>query len=193
MVDLVTAVASNSGATARFKNTRRIFVSPGQFEELATTATWVLQQTTNVPQLFTTDGSTTNILGIPFPGEFSNSKIQDGGTAVDRGIKIVGLELMYTVATSALGAFTCDIFKVAFAAADGAPTATTIVSTDTFLPDGNDGTEVDVHRFSTLVAENDRFFMDGDLVVYAELNMTDGTASDITIHGAIWHVERYEE
>ncbi len=193
MADLATAQVDSAGVVSGFKNTRRIFVSPGQFEELATTATWVLQQTTNVPQFFTTDASSTNILGIPFPGEFSNAKIQGGQSAVDRGVKIVGLELMFTVATSALGAFTCDIFKVAFAAADGAPTATTIASTDTFLPDGNDGTEIDVHRFSTLIAASDRFFMTGDLVVYAELNMTDGTASDITIHGAIWHVERTEE
>ena len=146
MADLATAQVDSSGAVSGFKNTRRIFVGPEQFAELAVTATWTLQQTANIPEKFTADASSTNIFGIPFPGEFSNAKIQGGQTAVDRGVKIVGLEIMYEIENSALGAMTLDIFKLAIAAADGQPTATTVVSTDTFLPDGNDGTEVDVHR-----------------------------------------------
>lgn len=193
MADLATAQVDSSGVVSGFKNTRRIFVGPAQFEELAVTATWTLQQTSNIPEKFTADVSTTNIFGIPFPAEFSNAKIQGGQGSVDRGVKIVGLEIFFEIENSALGGFSLDIFKVAFAASDGQPTATTIVSTDTFLPDGNNGTQVDVHRVSTLIAEADRFFLTGDLVVYAELNLTDGTGSDCTLWGAIWHVERTEE
>ena len=43
------------------------------------------------------------------------------------------------------------------------------------------------------MAVGDRFFLDDTTSVYAEVNMTDGTASDIIIRGAIWHYERLEE
>lgn len=193
MANLATARVDSHGGISAFKNTRRVFVSPAEFQELAVTATFTLQQTSNVPELFTADLSSTNIFGIPLPAEFSNAKIEKGGSAVDRGIRVVGLEIMYHVENSALGAMTFDIFKLAFAAADGAVTATTVTSTDAFLPAGNDGTEVDVHRISTVIAESDRFFLDGDTVVYCEWNVTDGTASDLTVTGAIWHLERTEE
>ena len=187
-----TAVAQSFGGVARLKNTRRLFVGPGMIDELATTATWVLQQTANVPELFTTDGSTTNILGIPFPGEYAQFAAEGSGAAVDRGIRIVALELLYSVATSALGAFTCDIFKLTFTEADGQETAATVASTDTFQG-GATGVEIDDHRFQTLIAVRDRFFLGDTTSVYAEVNMTDGTASDIIIRGAIWHYERVEE
>ena len=193
MAILETAVAQSFGGIARLKNTRRLFVGPGQIVELATTGTWVFQQTANVPELFTTDAGSTNILGIPFPGEYAQFASEGGGTAVDRGIRIIGIELLFSVATSALGAFTMDIFKLVFTAADGQETATTVASVDTFLPDGNDGTEIDDHRVQTLIAVRDRFFLDDETSVYCEVNMTDGTASDIIIRGAIWHYERLEE
>ena len=55
MAILETAVAQNFGGISRLKNTRRMFIGPGMIDELATTATWVLQQTANVPEFFTTD------------------------------------------------------------------------------------------------------------------------------------------
>lgn len=192
MAILETAVAESFGGISRQKNTRRVFVGPGMIDELATTATWVLQQTANVPELFTTDGGSTNILGIPFPGEYVQFGAENGGAAVDRGIRILGIELMYQVATSALGAFSIDIFKITLTEADGQETAATVASTDTFLG-GATGKEVDDNRVQTLIAKTDRFFLDDVTSVYAEVNMTDGTASDITIRGAIWHFERIEE
>jgi len=191
MSDIFTGVAQASGAIAVDKNTVRVHITPGQFIELATTGTWVQQVTTNVPELFTTDASTTNVLQIPMPAEISALASQSAG--VDRGIQVVGLELMYDVATSALASMDIDIFRINFAAADGAATAVAVPDTTTFLPDGNDGTEVDVHRVIVSIAANDRFFLDGDSTIYANVQMTDGTASDITISGAIWHLRRVYE
>ena len=93
-MSLETAVAQNFGGISRNKNTRRLFVGPGMIDELATTGTWVLQQTSNVPELFTTDASTTNILGIPFPGEYADFAAEGSGAAIDRGIRILGVELL---------------------------------------------------------------------------------------------------
>ena len=193
MAILETSVAQSFGGVARLKNTRRLFVGPGMIDELATSGTWVLRQTANVPELFTDDAVTANILGIPFPAEYANFASEGGGSAVDRGIRIIGIEVMYTVANSALGSMSLDIFAVTLAEADGADSAATIASTDTFLPSGTDGTEIDDHRVQTLIAVRDRFFLDDVISVYAELNMADGTASDIIIRGAIWHYERFEE
>ncbi len=192
MADLETAVASTPGAVSRFKNTERYYVHPADFKEIAVTGTWALEEASNVPELATDDASSTNILNIPFPGDFSNLDASSDGS-VDRGARVIGIELMFEVAVSALATFVLAIYKLEFATADGAPTATVITSTTTFLPDGNDGTEVDVHRVQVLIAEKDRIFLDGDTVIFARLALADGTSSDINISGAIWHVERTEE
>lgn len=192
MADLQTADASTPGAVSRFKNTRRIFVHPADFKEIAVTATWALEEASNVPELATDDASSTNILNVILPAEYSNLDASGDGN-VDRGVRVIGIELMYEVAASALATAVYGIYKLEFASADGAPTATAITTTNTFLPDGNDGTEIDVHRVQVEIDEKDMIFMDGDTVIFCRVALADGTSSDINISGAIWHLERTEE
>jgi len=186
-----TTASEDFGGIARKKNTGRVFVGPEQFNELATTGTWVLQQTSNVPEFFTTDAGSTNILGVWFPGPVSDATVQ--GSSVDRGTRVIGVEVFYTVATSALGDFVPGLFSVAFTDADGVATATAITATEENLPAANDGTEIDNHRLQLEILEVNRAFLDSGTQVYLELNITDGTASDVTIRGAVWHYETLEE
>ena len=193
MVDAIetSAPQSNRNLSSR-KNSRRAWVGPGQFAEVAVTATWALEEATNVVSLATDDASTTNILQIPLNTQFSDAAIEDSGASVDRGIKVMGLELHYTVAASALAAIDLTIYSVVVAA-DGVYTATAVADTTTWDTSGDAGTEVDDHVMIVAIAKNDRFFVDSDRLCYARLSMTDGTSSDVNIRGAVWHMDTVEE
>lgn len=187
-----TKVSSDFGAASRYKNTERIFVGPEALGTDAVTGTWALEVNSNVPSLATDDASTTNNIRIPFPAPFSDAEIQSGSGVTDRGVKVIGVEVIYQVAASALGAFDLDIWKVTISSV-GAPTAAEVTTTLSFDTNGDDGTEVDTHRAFAEIAEVDRFFLDSGTIVFGRLDITDGTSSDVNIVGAIWHVERVEE
>src|SRR5690606_29139549 len=110
-----------------------------------------------------------NVFSVSFHGLYSDNAIQDSST--DRGLEIQAFDLRYEVAASALGAFSIDLFKLTFDA-EGAPTATEITSTTTFDTANDDGTEVDQHIATVTIAEGNRFFVDSNAIVYAELNIT---------------------
>lgn len=185
-------VSSDFGAASRYKNTERIFVGPEALGADAVTGTWALEVNTNVPSLATNDAGTTNNFRIPFPAPFSDAEIQSGSGVTDRGVKVIGVELIYEVASSALGGFDLDIFKLVFDA-EGGGTATEVTTTLSFDTGGDAGTEIDQHRAFAKIAEVDRFFMDSGTIVFGRADITDGTASNVNILGAIWHVERVEE
>lgn len=190
---LVTKDYGNSGAVSRFTNTERWFVGPELIRAVSVTGTWALELGSNIVSLATDDvGGAGEVLAIPFPGRFSDAEVQSGDGVTDRGVKVVGVELLYTVAASALAAFDLDIYKLTFDA-DGDPTATEVTTTLSLDGASDDGTEIDDHRAEALIAEVDRFFVDSGNVVYAQIVLSDGTASDVNIYGAIWHVERYQE
>lgn len=190
---LVSKVSSDFGGIARFKNTERVFVGPEAFSTGTVTGVWAVEVGSNVPSFATDDvGGAGEILIFGCPVPFSDAEVQSGAGNTDRGVKVVGVELLYTVAASALAGFDLDIYKVAFDA-DGDPTATEVVTTLSFDTAGDAGTEVDDHRAEALVAENDRTFLDSGNVVYGQVVLSDGTASDVNIYGAIWHFERVEE
>lgn len=186
------AVSQDFGGIARSKNTERIFVPANLIGQAAVTGTWALENDSGVITLGTDDAGDTNVFVIPLPASFSDAALQSGSGVTDRGLKVIGVELCYQVASSALGAFDLDIYKVTIDA-DGDPAATEVVTTLSFDTSGDDGTEVDDHRAEALIAENDRFFVDSGSVVYALAEITDGTSSDVNIFGAIWHVQRVEE
>ena len=189
---LVTKASSDFGGVSRLKNTKRVFVAANQIGQAAVTGTWALENASGVITLGTDDASTTNVFQIPLPAAFSDAEMQSGSGVTDRGVKVLGVELLYQVATSALGAFDLDIYSVVVDA-DGDPAATEVVTTLTPDTTGDDGTEVDDHRMAALIAENDRFFLDSGRVVYALAEIEDGTSSDVNIFGAIWHLEVTEE
>lgn len=189
---LETQAVQSSGAVSRFKNTRRVWVSPNEFQQTAVTGTWALEEASNVSSLATDDAGTSNVFLIPLNAEFSDAAIEGGGSATDRGIRVIGLELHHQVATSALGGFDLTIYSVVVAS-DGGYTATAVSDTTTWDTSGNDGTEIDNHRTEVLIASRDRFFVDADRIVYARLELTDGTSSDVNIRGATWHLARTEE
>lgn len=189
--DLATKDYGDHGSIARFKNTRRVFVPANLIGQAAVTGTWALENAAGVITLGTDDAGTTNVFQIPLPHWFDDAAVQSGSNVTDRGVKVVGVELMYQVATSALGAFDLDIYKVTIDA-DGDPTAAEVTTTLSMDASADDGTEVDDHRAEALIAANDRFFLDSGTVVYALAEITDGTSSDVNIFGAIWHLEVYE-
>lgn len=189
---LETQAVQSSGAVSRFKNTRRVWVNPDQFQETAVTGSWALEESSNVSSLATDDAGTTNIFLVPLNAEFSDAAIEGGGVATDRGIRVMGLELHYTVAASALASIDLTIYSVVVAS-DGVYTATAVTDTTSFDTAGDDGTETDSHRMEVFIAKADRNFMDNDRLYYARLAVTDGTSSDVNIRGATWHLERVEE
>ncbi len=191
---LETVKSEDFGGIARRKNTRRLFVSPNRFEQLAVTGTWALELNSNVPSLATDDAGTTNVFGIPFPAEFSDMAVQSGSGVVDRGIRVVGLSVVYQVAVSALGGVDLTLYNQTINGSTGVVSAAAVTTTDTIdAADGSAGTEVDTHVFSVTVAARDRVFVASGTVPYAQFSATDGTSSDVNIVGAIWHVERIEE
>lgn len=187
-----TKVSEEPGVISRRKNTVRVFVHPADIKQIAVTGTWALEEATNVPSLATDDAGTTNVFNIPLDVPFSDAEIQGGSGVTDRGYKVLGLELIYQVATSALGAFDLNIFKLV-------PTAVGVVAateiTTTLVPDtvGDAGTEVDTHRMQATIASRDRIFVDSGSVIIGRLEVTDGTSSDVNLNGAIWHLEKVEE
>ena len=187
---LETRAAESSGAVARYKNTERVFVSPAEFGQIAVTGTWALEEASNVPSLATDDAGSTNILSIPFPVAFSDLAAESAD--VDRGVRIVGLEVIYQVAASALGAMDCTIYRNTLTAA-GVVSAAAVTDTTTWDTDGDDGTEIDTHVVRVSIAARDRTFVDSAHWPSARLSLTDGTSSDVNIFGAVWHIERTAE
>lgn len=183
--------AGSNGAISRDKNTRRVFVSPANFAQAAVTGTWALaEEITSVMSLQTDDAGTTNVFNIPFPVQYSD--FNQRGSTVDRGVQIVGLEVMYQVATSNIAAVALAIVNVAFAAI-GTPAATTLTTTTTFDTGDATGLTQVHHRIKAYVATRDRVYIDSGSVPYGRFSVTDGTSSDVNIHGAIWHLRVVEE
>lgn len=180
-----------SGSVARKTNAHRVFVPPSQISTLAVTGTWVLEANTNVVSLATNDvGGDGELLYVPFPSEHSDMRAQS--TSVDRGVRVVGLEVIYEVAASALADIDFFIYHTSFDA-EGTGTATVATATTSFDTAGDTGREIDQHRASVFIAEGNRAFLDGGKVVHAVIDMEDGTASDVNILGCIWHIERVYE
>ena len=190
--NLETRSASDFGGIARRKNTRRIFVGPELIRTLAVTGTWVLEANSGVLSLATDDvGGAAELLTVPCPVEFSDMIVR-GSAAVDRGVRIIGFELIYEVAASALADIDVVIYKTTYDT-EGIGTATAMVKTDSMDTAGDTGREIDQHRFLCTIAESNREFFDGGKTFHAVLDIDDGTSSDVNILGAIWHVERIEE
>lgn len=189
---LATKASQDFGPVSRRKNTQRLFITPGELEQAAVTGTWALEVNSNVTSLATDDAGTTNNINIPLPVRFSDAEIQSGSGVTDRGVKVVGLELIYEVAASALGGFDLDIWKYTVSSV-GAVTAAEVTTTLTFDTANDAGTEIDTHRAYATIAERDRFFIDSGTLVIGRADITDGTSSDVNIIGAIWHLEVVEE
>ena len=184
--------ASDFGGISRNKNTRRVWVDPTEIRTLTVTGTWALEANSNVLSLATDDvGGAGELLLIPCPVEFSDMIVR-GSTAVDRGVRIVALELIYEVAASALADIDLVIYKTTYDA-EGAGTAVAMTKTDSMDTAGDTGREIDQHRFTATIAERDRVFFDGGTTFHGVLDVDDGTSSDGNILGAIWHIERVEE
>jgi hypothetical protein len=187
-----TRKAADFGGISRNKNTRRIFVGPDAIRTLAVTGTWALEANTNVLSLATDDvGGAGELLVVPFPAEFSDMIVR-GSAAVDRGVRIIALEVLYQVAASALADIDLAIYKTTWDS-EGVGTATAMTKTDARDVAADAGTEVDEHRFTATIAESNREFLDGGKTFHAVLDIDDGTSSDVNIFGAIWHLERVEE
>lgn len=185
-----TKVSTSFGAVSRVKNTERVFVHPGEFIPVAVTGTWAMEYNSNVASLATDDAGTTNVFDIPLHAPFSDAEIQHGVT--DRGLKVAGLSVQYVVAASALTSVDVDIWKLT-PDAEGNFTAAEIVTTLSFDTPGDTGLEVDQHWAYAAIAENLRGFMDTGAIYVGRASFEDGTASDVNILGAIWHLERVEE
>lgn len=189
---LETRSTGTAGIISRVKNTSRVFVAPNLIGQTAVTGTWALETNSSVVSLGTDDAGDTNVFIIPLPVKVSDAEVQGGSGTTDRGVKVIGIEVLYQVASSALGAFDLDIYKLTIndTAISTAAEVTTTLSFDT---SGDAGTEVDTHRAEALIAARDRFFLDSGNQVFAQLEITDGTSSDVNIFGAIWHLEVHEE
>ena len=184
--------ADSFGGISRDKNTRRLLVSPAEVRTLAVTGTWVLEANSNVVSLATDDvGGDGELLFVPCNVEASDM-IVNGSTVVDRGIRVIGLEISYVVAASALADIDFFLYKTTLDA-EGVATAAAITATTTFDTDGDTGREIDEHRVLVSIAEKDRFFLDGGTLVHGVIDMEDGTASDVNINSVIWHLQRVEE
>ena len=180
------------GSISRVRNTARLWVPPSQITTVSVTGTWALAAATNVLELGTSDvGGAGELLQIPCNPEFSDF-VQRGSTSPDMGVRLVGLEIFYRVATSALADIDFVIYKTTIDA-EGAATAAAVTTTTSWDTAGDAGTEIDEHRAEILIAENNRFFLDSGTFVHAIMDIDDGTSSDMYIAGAVWHFERHQE
>lgn len=184
--------AETFGGIARDKNTARLWVSPNRIVPISVTGTWAMEVNSNVPSLATDDvGGATERLMVPCDVEFSDF-IQRGSSNVDRGVQLIAVELIYEVAASALAGFDLDIWKVTYDT-EGVATAAEVTTTLTFDTAGDTGVEIDQHRALATITERDRIWWDGGTSFHGEIDLADGTASDVNILGAIWHYRRLYE
>lgn len=189
---LETQVSQSHGSIARDKNTIRVWVPASMFGQAAVTGTWALEENSNVFSLATDDASSTNVIEIPLPMWCSDAALQSGTGVTDRGVQVIGLEVLYQVATSALGGFDMDIYKLTLNSTT-VPTAAEVVTTLSADTGSDDGTEVDTHRMEAVINSRDRFFLDSNTQVYGQLDITDGTSSDVNLFGAMWHLRVLDE
>lgn len=190
---LETIVAQDFGGIARRKNTQRLWVPPNDIAQAAVTGTWVLENAAVAltMALTTADAGTTNVFQIAFPGPFSDMAANSGSGIVDRGVRIVGIHVPYTITNSDLAAVTLKIYQGSFTTA-GLISTTEITSTTSFATEATGLTQT-THIAKAVIASRDRVFVQSGAPCYAQLTMTDGTASDVWIYGACWHYELVEE
>lgn len=189
---LETVDSQSFGGVSRVTNAKRLWVPPSHISILAVTGTWVNEANSNVASLATDDvGGDGELIMIPCPLTASDH-ISRGSSTVDKGIRIIGLEVFYQVAVSALTDIDWFLYHTVFSAV-GAGTATAITKTDTYDTAGDTGVEIDTHRVEILINARDRFFLTSGDVIHAVMDMQDGTASDVNIFGAYWHYEQHFE
>ena len=182
------------GGVARKTNTKKFWVAPSLITAMTVTGTWDLDESeivTNAVSFMTDDaGGAGERLYVPYTG-YLNDHISRGSAEPDKGNRIIALEVIYTVGASALADFDLEIWRTTFNA-EGLPVMAAV--TIATVPDtvGDTGREIDEHRLHAFINARDRFFLTSGDVVHGIIDIDDGTASDVDIYGAIWHVEEYE-
>ena len=189
---LETQVSQSHGSVAREKNTIRVWVPASMFGQIAVTGTWALEENSDLFSLATDDAGSTNVIEIPLPMWCSDAALQSGTGVTDRGVQVIGVEVFYQVATSALGGFDLDIYRITLNST-AVPTVAEVTTTLSADTGSDDGTEVDTHRMEALINARDRFYLDSGNQVYGQLDITDGTSSDVNLFGAMWHLKVVEE
>ena len=189
---LETQVSQSHGSVAREKNTIRVWVPASMFGQIAVTGTWALEENSDLFSLATDDAGSTNVIEIPLPMWCSDAALQSGTGVTDRGVQVIGVEVFYQVAASALGGFDLDIYRITLNST-AVPTVAEVTTTLSADTGSDDGTEVDTHRMEALINARDRFYLDSGNQVYGQLDITDGTSSDVNLFGAMWHLKVVEE
>jgi hypothetical protein len=190
---LETVAAGDFGGIARRKNTQRLWVPPNDIAQAAVTGTWVLENAAiaSTMALTTADAGSTNVFQIAFRGPFSDLAVQSGSGIVDRGARVIGIVVPYTVTNSNLAAVTLKIYQGSFTTAGLISTAE-ITSTTSFATEATGLTQT-THLAKAIISASNRVFVQSGAPCYAQLTMDDGTASDVWIYGACWHYEVVED
>lgn len=190
---LETRRADNFGGIARAKNTRRVFVPPNAWAY--PTGTWTPTFAANVFSMDKTAADNTCVAYVPCPApQISDAAVESSAAAVDRGVRPIALEIMYSVATAALDAVDVALLKDTYADSATLNTAAAVTSSyDAAHDTAGERITVDEHRLSLLIAERDRFFLSSGVGVHGEATFNAAATSVLKVFGAIWHLEVVED
>jgi hypothetical protein len=188
---LETRVSQAHRALSAVKNTERIFVPPNKLGYV--TGTWTLAVASNVWSMNKTAADNTATVYIPFPGAFSDAALDSGAGATDRGVQVIGVELICTAATADLdAAITLKLYSDALADNGAALGAATEVPT---VLGGLVGVAhtTNVRRVTATVDGTQRYFIDSGRGIHGEAVIDAGASTVVKVFGAIWHIKRIEE
>lgn len=158
------------------------------------TGTWAGALASNVFSMDKTAADETSTVYIPFPSRFSDMAVQSGSAVVDRGVRVLGIEIMYSVATAAMDAVAATLYKDTYAANGTLNTAAAVTTTyDTGHDTAAERITVDEHRLALLIAAGDREFLTNLQGMHAEVSLNAAATSVVKVFGAIWHFELIEE
>lgn len=131
---------------------------------------------------------------VDFPGEFSDLAVEGGGSAVDRGIRVIGCEVLWDT-DAALDDVAVTLHRTTLLATGTLPTTATIaISQDSAHDTSTERKTADEHRMQVIIAKKDRFFMDGESLVVARVEFINGSSTpQVDFYGVLWHFERVTE
>ncbi len=199
-ITLETKVAEAYRGLASIKNTSRIWVPASETRGFATTGS---------AQAFVLTEVSTGLISMQdpslaanedwafianFPAEFSDLAAEGGGSAVDRGVRVIGCEVLWDT-DAALTDVTVTLHRMTLLATGTLPTVAAITTSfDSAHDTTAERLTADEHRMQVTVAERDRFFMDGESVVVARVEFVNAASTpQVDFYGVLWHFERVAE
>lgn len=184
---LETLRAEANGSPSRFSNAQRKWVPPTQL--FGTVGTWTVTNSSSVWTYNHSNADDTSVIYVPCTIDFSDLAVSSGSGVVDRGVRVIGLEVLYTNGTADLDAVIgIALFKDTVPDTGGTAMATTSVTVTQTVPVVTQSAVQ--RRGSAFIAASDRFFLTNAVQMHGEVTINAAATSVVKVQGCIWHYEK---